>query len=70
MHESVSDDEGTMSRRDDQGGWQWREEVKPIVRNSPLNGFHYPLRSRWAELLVEWFPNSKEQAFNEIKFEN
>src|SRR3989338_3977471 len=41
-----------MSRRDDQGGWQWREEVKLIVRNSPLNGFHYPLRSRCAELLV------------------
>ena len=35
--ESVSDDEGTMSRRDDQGGWQWREEVKLIVRNSLLS---------------------------------
>jgi hypothetical protein len=38
LFESVCDDEGTMSRRDDQERWQWREEVKLIARNSGGDG--------------------------------
>ena len=36
MHESVSDDEGTMSRRDDQERWQWREEVRAAFSEATI----------------------------------